>query len=301
MSSARTVVRRLVALALVVGACLALVGAAQAAAAVAKQRIERAVAFLGDNQRTDGGFGEAGGPTDPTLSAWVALALDAAGADAVSLRRGGRTLGAYLERQTPTDATDIELQILARAALGLDTAPLVAALRTEIRASGRIGPRLNSTIWGILALRAAQEPVPGSVVRYVRRHQDRGGGFSFVANGPPDTNDTAAAVQALRAVGVGAKARPIRRALRYLATARKRSGGYPLAAGKTPDAQSTGWVLQAYRAAGRAPPRKARRFLVRLQQPDGSLHYRRKQSLTPVWVTAQALPGLLGKSFAARG
>ena len=301
MSRTRAVVRRLAALATVVGCCLVVVGPAHSVAAVATERIDRAVAFLGDNQRTDGGFGEAGGASDPTLSAWVALALDAAGADAASLRRGGLTLGAYLERQTPTAATDIELQLLARAALGLDTAPLATALRAQIRASGRIGPRLNSTIWGILALRAAGKPVPRRVVRYLRRQQDRSGGFSFVAKGPPDTNDTAAAVQALRAAGVGANARAIRRALRYLAAARKRSGGYPLAPGKTPDAQSTGWAMQAYAAVGRSAPTRSRRFLVRLQQPDGSINYRRKQSVTPVWVTAQALPGLLGASFVTGG
>lgn len=274
--------------------------AAAAARSVADERVERAVGFLLANQNADGGFGEPGESSDPTLSAWVALALDAAGLDAASLRRGGVSLGAYLVRQRPELTTDIELQLLARAALGLAPGTLVTALREQIRPSGRIGPRLNSTIWGILALRAAGEQVPKSSVRYVRRNQDRSGGFSFAAKGPPDTNDTAAAVQALRAAGLAPKGKSIRRAFRYLANARKRSGGYPLIAGRAADAQSTGWALQAYAAAGRSAPAKTRRFLVRLQQPNGSLRYRKKLELTPVWVTAQALPGLLGVSFPGR-
>lgn len=279
-------------------ALLAPVLVAPAAHAVAAERIDGAVAFLSSNQNSDGGFGEPGVASDPTLSAWVALGLDAAGVDAARVRAGAATLGAYLERQSPQAATDIELQILARAALGLDTRGLVTALRAETRPSGRIGPRLNSTIWGVLALRAAGEQVPRASVRYIRRHQDSSGGFSFAADGPPDTNDTAAAIQALRAAGMRATSKPIRRAFRYLARARARSGGYPLVPGKAPDAQSTGWVLQAYAAAGRKAPRKALRFLVRRQQDDGSLYYRAKQELTPVWVTAQALPGMVGRAFA---
>ena len=268
-----------------------------ATAAVAEDRIKRAAAFLVSSQNADGGFGEAGFPSDPTLSAWVALALSSADVDAASLRKSGTTLAAYLERQSPELTTDIELHLLARVGLGLDTRALVASLRSEIRPSGRIGPRLNSTIWGILALHAAGETVPKKTVRYVRRNQDRGGGFSFAAKGPPDTNDTAAAIQALRAAGVGANAKPIRRALRYLASARKRSGGFPLVPGKAADAQSTGWVMQAYASAGKPAPRRSPRFLVRLQQADGSLLYRNRQELTPVWVTAQALPGLTGRFF----
>jgi len=286
----------------VVALVAALAGASVASAApsVAEERVERAVAFLSSNQNADGGFGEAGASSDATLSAWVALALESAGVEAAPLRRGSTTLGAYLERQSPELTTDIELHLLARARLGLNTGPLAAALKAEIRPSGRIGPRLNSTIWGVLALRAAGERVPKSVTRYLRRSQDRSGGFSFAVNGPPDTNDTAAAIQALRAAGLGARARPIKRAFRYLAAARKTSGGYPLVPGKSADAQSTGWVLQAYAAAERRGSARSRRFLVRLQQTNGSLHYRRKQLLTPVWVTAQALPGLLGVPFGAR-
>ena len=109
-------------------------------------------------------------------------------------------------------------------------------------ASGRIGPALNSTIWGILALRSAGEPVPKATVRFLKRSQDASGGFSWFPGGPPDTNDTAAAIQALRAVGVPARAKIIRRAIRYLSKLRHGSGGFPLAESGRPDGQSTAWV-----------------------------------------------------------
>ena len=281
-----------------VALALALAASASAAPLVAEERVERAVEFLRSAQNFDGGFGEPGEPSDPALSAWVALALEAGGVEAAPLRRGGATLASYLAHQEPVEVTDLELQILARVALGLDATLLVERLRNEIGPRGRIGPRLNSTIWGVLALRAAGERVPRQVVRYLVRSAHRSGGFSFAAKGPPDTNDTAAAIQALRAAGVRADARVIRRAFRYLERSRARGGGYPLIPGKPADAQSTGWVLQAYASAGRKAPRKALRFLVRLQRPDGRFNYRPRRELTPVWASAQALPGLVGRAFA---
>lgn len=274
---------------------------AVAAQAVSEERVARAVAFLLSQQNVDGGFGEPGEASDPTLAAWVTLALDAADVNAGPRRRGGDTLAAYLARQRPTDVTALELHVLASAAIGLDTSRLGAQLQREVRRAGRIGPRLNSTIWGILALRAARLPVPKKVVRYVRRSQHANGGFSWIAGGPPDTNDTAAAIQALRAVGVKRTAKPIQRAFRYLALARRGSGGFPLTPGRAADAQSTGWVLQAFAATGRAGPAKSRRFLARLQQSDGRFVYRRGRVITPTWVTAQALPGLLQSAFPPAG
>lgn len=271
--------------------------AAASARSVSDERVQRSVAFLLAQQNTDGGFGEPGAASDPALTSWVTLALDAAGVEPGPLRRGGASLASYLLAQSPGEVTELELHVLARAASGLDASGPGARLRAEIRRGGRIGPRLNSTIWGIIALRAAKERVPKKVVRYLRRSQHASGGFSWAAGGPPDTNDTAAAIQALRAVGIARSAKPIRRAFRYLAASRRGSGGFPLTPGSAADAQSTGWVLQAYASTGRPGPAKSRRYLVRLQRADGRFVYRRGRALTPVWVTAQALPGLLQAAF----
>ena len=66
------------ALAVTVLALFATVPATWAASLDAKAD---AAAFLVSRQKTDGGFGEAGRPSDPSLTAWVVLALAASGRD----------------------------------------------------------------------------------------------------------------------------------------------------------------------------------------------------------------------------
>ena len=114
----------------------------------------------------------------------------------------------------------------------------------------------------------------------------------------PDSNDTAVAVQALRAAGVRGK--PISRALAYLRKLQAPSGGFRLTAGREADAQSTAFAIQAFVAAGTKPSSKALTFLSRLRRPDGSFRYSRSYATTPVWVTAQVLPALLKKPFPLR-
>ena len=293
----------LVAAAACAGAAFAALTAGAAAAVSNKEAVTRAVAFLESRQQLDGGFAEPGGRSDPTLTAWVVLALDAAGVDVARLRRGGATPAHFLTRRPHCTgrrvctATDIGLRILALTSLGQDVASPLAHLNEHRLASGRIGPALNSTIWGILALHAAGRPVPKASVRFLKRHQHESGGFSWHPGGAPDTNDTAAAIQALRAAGVPARAKVIRRAIRYLSKHRRENGGFPLAAAGTPDSQSTAWVMQAFRAAGRKEPPRSRRYLKAQQRRDGSIRYRRGQAVSPVWVTAQALPALAGRPF----
>jgi hypothetical protein len=149
----------------------------------------------------------------------------------------------------------------------------------------------------VLALSSAGERVPASTVRFIRSSQHRSGGFSWFAGGRPDTNDTAAAIQALIAAGLPATARPIRRALRYLSRQRKSNGGFPLSRGGRPDAQSAAWVLQAYAAVGRKEPRKTRRFLLKLQHKGGRVRYQPGRTISPVWVTSQAVVGLAKAPF----
>ena len=268
-----------------------------AAAAPGGKAAARAAAYLQGQQQLDGGFAEPGTRSDPALTAWAVLALDAAGVDVATLRHGGATPAEFLEDQPYRTVTDLELRIIALASLGRDPASLLVELDGLRRTSGRIGPALNSTIWGILALSSAGEPVPNATVRFLKRNQHASGGFSWFPGGPPDTNDTAAAIQALRAAGVPARARVIRRAIRYLTRLRHRSGGFPLAASGTPDTQSTAWVLQGFRAAARKEPKRARRYLKAQQRSDGRFRYRPGRTITPVWVTAQALPALAGRPF----
>jgi energy-coupling factor transport system substrate-specific component len=250
-------------------------------------------AFLQAHQAPSGAFAEAGGSQGPLLTAWAALGLRAAGADT------GNALD-YLQAHEAglAETTDVELVALAESALGGRPTKLLARIRGAQQPSGRIGPTVNSTIWGILALRQAGQPAPRGAVRFVLRQQARSGGWAWYVNGKPDSNDTAAAIEALRSAGVTGK--PIRRGLAYLLRLRNRDGGFELTPGRGSDAQSTAWAVQAFVAAGRAVPTGSIAYLLRLRRPDGSFRYSQRYATTPVWVTAQVLPALHRRSFPLR-
>ena len=156
----------------------------------------------------------------------------------------------------------------------------------------------NTIIWTILARRQAGLPVPSSLVTALRARQAKSGGWGWDRGVAPDSNDTAAAVQALRAAGVSGT--PIRRGLDYLRSVRAANGGFALARGREPDAQSTAWAIQAFLAAEARVPDRAFAFLGSLLRSDGSFRYSRRYTTTPVWVTAQVLPAIVKKPFPLR-
>ena len=104
------------------------------------------------HQAPDGGFAEAGGSQGPLLTAWAALGLRGAGADT------GKALD-YLEAHEDglAETTDVELVALAESALGARAEGCSRGFAPAQQADGRIGPNVNSTIWGILALRQARQ------------------------------------------------------------------------------------------------------------------------------------------------
>jgi energy-coupling factor transport system substrate-specific component len=263
---------------------------------LAASPIEAPARYLDGRQAAGGGYAEPGSPPTPGLTAWAVLGLRAAGRTPASLEPAR----AYLERTESqlTVATDIELALLARAALGERPAELIARVRALERPTGTIGPTVNSTIWGVLALRAAGEPAPPAAVRYLLRVQSRSGGWSWNRGAEPDSNDTAAALQALKSAG--ASKVPIRRAATFLRRFQNRDGGFELTDGRGSDVQSTAWAIQAFVAAGERPPASAFRYLARMRRPDGSYRYSAAYAVTPVWVTSQALAALARKPLPIR-
>jgi Prenyltransferase and squalene oxidase repeat len=248
------------------------------------------VGYLQGRQAPSGAFAEPGGAPGPLLTAWAALGLRAAGAST------GRALEYLVAHERGlTAATDVELVALAESALGRRPDRLLARIHRLRRPDGRIGPTVNSTIWGILALRQAGERAPRGAVRFVLRRQARSGGWSWYVGGLPDSNDTAAAIEALRAAGV--RGAPIRRGLAYLRRLQNRDGGFELSRGRGSDSQSTAWAIQAFVAARRPVPRGAFAYLRRMRRSDGSFRYSRRYAATPVWVTAQVLPALARRPF----
>jgi hypothetical protein len=261
------------------------VGLRLAALAVATTVAASPVDYVLARQQADGGFAEPAGRSDPALTAWAVLGLHAAG------RQPARSPVTYLREAPVEDTTDLALRIMALRALGADVSDLTSRLERRRRPDGRIGSLVNSTAWSALALER-----PGrATVRYLLGAQHRSGGWSWLPRGAPDSNDTAAVIQALRSAGV--HGRPIRRGLGYIRRLTAPSGGVRLTPGREPDAQSTAWAIQAYVAAGVRPPRTAFRFLASLRRPDGSYRYSRRYAVTPAIVTAQVLPALARKPY----
>jgi prenyltransferase/squalene oxidase-like repeat protein len=260
--------------------------------------VQDSARYLLGRQQPGGGFAEQGGRPSPGLTAWAVIGLRTAGTPASRLSEAR----AYLAASTGDlrTLTDAELVLTALARLGAPPDELVDRVRTARRRSGAIGATLNATMWGVIALHAAGERVPAASIRYLLRNQHSSGGWSWAVRGAPDSNDTAAAVLALRAGGVAAGGAPIRKGLRYLRRLQNADGGFELVPGRGSDAQSTGWVVQAFLAAKAGPGAAAYRYLARLKRADGSLRYNERYAGSPVWVTSQALPALARRPLIAR-
>jgi energy-coupling factor transport system substrate-specific component len=279
--------------------------------------ISRALAFLRSAQNPDGGFGSAKGQRSSELySAWVAMGLAAAGRDPLSLRRAGHSVLDAIrgEASTLEGAGDDERTILALHACGLPASALpgvslVGKLRRERASDGSFARLVNITAFAIFALRVAGSSADNQVVdsagRWLMAQQNRDGGFGFAARGgSEDVDDTAAAMQGeIDASGQRSRA-SVLRAVAYLRHAQNPDGGFPQQPGGESNAQSTAWAVQGLSAAGvnvnafkRGGGRSPLGYLKSLAAPDGSVRYSRTSTQTPVWVTAEALAALAGKSF----
>jgi hypothetical protein len=239
--------------------------------------------YLASRQQADGGFAEPGSSSFPELTSWAVLGLRANGADT-----GGALSYLVAHEGALTNPTSIALAAVAEASLGRDPDALLARLPSRPHA-------VNAAVWIVLARRQARRSVPTTVVSYILRSQTRKGGFSWARGLAPDSNDTAFAIQALRAAGVRGKV--VRRAVAFLRTFERRDGGFELAHSRGSDAQSTAVAIQAFVAAGVRPPQAAFTYLARLRRADGSYRYSLRYNATPVWVTSQVLPALSRKAF----
>jgi hypothetical protein len=287
--------------ALLIALALVLIAAPAALAADGAQ-------YLLSRQTASGGFAESGsGTATGTLTEWTVMGLRAAGVAAGSVHRsGGHTATAYLAGRARLwgNAYELERGILAVVAIGRNPASfagrnLVAALRARIGSHGGIGPAANSTYWGALALRAARSPIPARTVRYMMNRRHQNGGYGWAPGAAPDSNDTAAAVLALHAAGVGCRNTAIARGFGYLGAAQTASHGYALLPGGAADSQSTSWAIQARHACG-LRNRHSRAWLLARELPNGAFNYQPGTTITPAFVTAQVLPAVHGKWYPIR-
>jgi hypothetical protein len=265
--------------------------------------------YLASRLTRSGGFVEAGSSTPSvSLTEWAVMGLTAAGRSPWRMHRpDGRTPAAYLARRASgwRDAYALARGVLAAVALNRDPRNfggrnLVRALRRKIHwDTGRIGPYANSTYWGVIALRAARATIPSRSVIYIRRRQWASGGYGWAPGAAPDSNDTAAAIMALRVARIPCGWKAVAHGYDFLHSLQRSDYGYALYPGSGSDSQSTSWTIQARIKCGLGNS-GALAYLAARQLPSGAYNYQQGRTVTPAWVTAQVLPAVHGRSYPIR-
>lgn len=260
--------------------------------------------YLAGRQTLSGGFAEPHGSASVSLTEWAVMGLRAAGRHPARMHRaGGHGPAAFLSKRADGWSTSFALErgILAAVAMGKDPhhfggRDVVRALRRQIHGNGRIGKWASSTYWGVLALKAAGSRIPSRSITYIKHRQAGGGGFPYAASTAPDSNDTAAAVMALRAGGVSCSGTVLTHAYDYLHGLQRSDHGYALGSSNGSDSQSTSWVIQARIRCGLSNT-GALGYLAARKRSDGSYNYSPGNHQTPAWVTSQVLPAVNGTAY----
>jgi len=271
----------------------------------------KALDYIRAHQQPDGGFSEPGGKSSGQLTSWVVCALAAAGQDAGSVRKSGKSPLDYLASLAGSTSklTDLEKDCLAVCAAGSNPRSfggkdLVAAVKAHMAADGHIGDMVNEHCWGMLALAAAGEQLPASSRAWLTARQNIDGGFGYATDSGSDPDDTGAALQALIAAGESKGSSAVTRAVSFLQFCQSSDGGFTWQS-QGSNVGSTSWCVQGLVAAGEDPGsskwttsgKTPLDFLSRMQQGDG--HFRQSVTIdpNPVWMTAEALPAVLKKPF----
>jgi len=327
-------VRRLLAT-VALGALLLAASATAATAPNARNQaaLDRSVRFLQDVQNLDGGFGgSAGAASGPMFSAWVALALAAAGVNPQDQKRpGGTDVFTYLathydQAVAESDCapvvctTTLERELMVVNASG--TSPhdfggvdLARQLLDRADADGAFPhvpggrPGVNDTIFAIFALALVEEPEAQTAVQraatWVEGVQHENGGWAWGLTSTRDEVDmTGAALQALFAAGRG-RNEVVEDGLRYLRAAQSDDGGLPEFPGN-PEANvaSTAWAVQGVWAVGENPESWRAKtgidpltYLESMQEADGHIRWKRSQDMNGIWMTAYTLPAFAGRPW----
>jgi hypothetical protein len=280
---------KLMAAALLAGAVLTASGLALARSASQQALIDSTVRFLQESQRTSGGFAPAGGKPSQGISAWVAIALEAAGinpqdqarcgADAYSFLVGNFHAGLEEELAWPQIATTaFERELLVVDGAGTDPRDfagydLVAEILARQLPDGSFpyvpggSGEVNDTIFAILALSPLHEA--GVEVRieraaeWVVAEQNEDGGWYYSGKtGESEVDMTGAALQALVVAG-SPPSEPQRAAyenaerdgLEYLRRSQLPDGGFPALPRRESESNvaSTAWAVQGIWATGGNP------------------------------------------------
>ena len=293
----------------------------------AQRPVAEAVAYLLAEQGENGGFLGFSGEPDPGTTADAISALKAAG------YRGQTTAPAidaaivYLEGEAagyaaagPGQAAKLALAAVAAgrdpasfagidllaAATSPAAAPADAAAASPVALpAGVYGTGLYDHALVLLALAAAERPVPSDAVDALRATQQGDGSWAFdgaTTPGTGDSNTTALVVQALVAAG-GGDDPMVAAALDYLRSVQTVTGQFafqavdaePLVA----DANSTALAVQAIVAARQDPTsadewNNAAKGLAAFQNVSGAFRYQDTDPADNLLATLQALPAIAG-------
>jgi hypothetical protein len=314
------------------GAVLALPGVGNAATITPEQAADYGAGWLGRELDDTGYLAALSGP-DYSNTAFAVLALVAAGVGEEQAAKATTYLLAHVDEAVVDDNDDdrpgpLAALILVAHARGISVPALVTRLlatkQTTGEDAGLFGAQ-DATYDGayrqslaLLAL-AAVGQTDADAVAWLKNEQCPDGGwmgnnpdqdaascpaFDFNTFVGEDSNGTALAAQALKALGVTPDFDP----LEFLADAQNQDGGFGFVPGFDSDANSTALAIQALIALGEdlgdwsAPDGTPYEFLLSLQLGNppagtaGAFAFQPKGTAN-AYATVQAVPALAGKPY----
>lgn len=280
--------------------------------------------YLADHQDkiTGGIFEEGSMEPDDSITAWSAIAFAAAGYNPDTVTTDGSpSIIDYITSRACTyeTATAIERTILALSTADIDpsnitSCDLISKLDGYKDASGRIGPDIISTIFGVLAYSSIDTDIDQTTIDYITSQQQENGGWDDGYS--IETQITSQAIMALAVSGFDANSDVITTAKKYIKSEQTELGGIKYTSlGDWPATDSDSWsdayALQAIYSLGDDPLDEfwmasglsIRDDISSFEKNDSSYLYSRDDwgDSTPVWTTAVVIPALEGKPLGFSG
>jgi len=255
------------------------------------------------------------------ISHWATIAFTSRGIKVNDVETAdGDSLLRYIRKNPPagsSPATDWERAMLALYATGKRARSYWGVryldnLESKYNNSQIGDPNLvNDDIFGLLALIVAGSRANGeiksNVLNFILTHQNPDGGFSWSTSFASDSNDTAAAIQALVAArnsGLGSSGvnSAVEKAKDYLLTTQNPDGGFVYEIGSDSDTASSSWAVLALSSLGlgnSAESEAAESYIRSRQLPDGSFEWMSGFG-GETFTTSYAVAALSGKYWPIR-
>lgn len=280
--------------------------------------------YLADHQDkiTGGIFEEGSMEPDDSITAWSAIAFAAAGYNPDTVTTDGSpSIIDYITSRACTyeTATAIERTILALSTADIDpsnitSCDLISKLDGYKDASGRIGPDIISTIFGVLAYSSIDTDIDQTTIDFIVSQQQENGGWDDGYS--IETQITSQAIMALAVSGFDANSDVIMSAKKYIKSEQTGLGGMKYTSlgdwlATDSDSWSDAYTLQAIYSLGEDPLNvfwlsgglSIRDDISSFEKNDSSYLYSRDDwgDSTPVWTTAVVIPALEGKPLGFSG